>query len=149
MKSHADLYPSSQQVQGPDAAQEGERGILGALGGGAAGTYVGKQTCHGFLGAIGGAIMGSLTEDYIKKGCKPSCSPSRPPHPECCLPKPECCPPKPCPPKRDCHCHTPTHEPHCHHYEAPHHSAGAGSISGSGLGVFAGKYAADFIGKRS
>src|SRR6266480_2418448 len=99
-------HSSSQQVQDPGAAQEGERGILGALG---------------------GAIIGSITEDYIKKGRKPSCSPSRLPHPECGCPTPCRCPtpchcpkvPTSCTPKPPCHCPTPTHEPHCHHYEAP------------------------------
>jgi hypothetical protein len=95
-----DLFSASQQVQGPDAAQGGERGVLGALGGSAAGAYIGKKTCHGFLGAVGGAIVGSLTEEYVKRGRKPSCSPSRPPHPEC-------------------HCATPVHEPHCHQYHPP------------------------------
>lgn len=46
---------------------EGDRGILGALGGGAAGGFAGhKAGGHGFLGAVGGAIMGSLAEDYAK-----------------------------------------------------------------------------------
>jgi len=46
---------------------EGERGLLGAIGGGVAGRYGGKKAGHGFLGMIGGAIAGSLAEDFAKK----------------------------------------------------------------------------------
>jgi hypothetical protein len=46
---------------------EQDRGLLGALGGGAAGAWGGHKAGHGFLGAIGGAIMGSLAEDFAKK----------------------------------------------------------------------------------
>ena len=52
--------------QGP----EGDRGLLGAAAGGAAGAFGGHKVGHGFLGTIGGAILGSLTEDYAKKGKK-------------------------------------------------------------------------------
>ena len=141
-------------MQGPGAPQEGERGVLGALGGGAAGTYIGKKTCHSFLGAVGGAIVGSLAEDYAKRGRKPSCSPSRPPHPECHCPthihEPHCHQYQP-PPTPGCHCQKPTHEPFCLHHQVPQNPPGysSGSFSGSGLGVFAGKYAADYMGKRS
>lgn len=47
---------------------EGERGLLGSIGGGVAGHYLGKNTGHGFLGTIGGAILGNLMEDKVKKG---------------------------------------------------------------------------------
>lgn len=43
-----------------------DRGLLGALGGGVAGAWGGHKVGHGFLGTIGGAIMGSLTEDFVK-----------------------------------------------------------------------------------
>jgi hypothetical protein len=46
---------------------ETDRGLLGAIGGGVAGHYGGKKAGHGFLGTIGGAILGSMTEDYAKK----------------------------------------------------------------------------------
>jgi predicted lipid-binding transport protein (Tim44 family) len=45
---------------------EGERGLLGSVGGGVAGHYLGKNTGHGFLGTVGGAILGSLMEDKVK-----------------------------------------------------------------------------------
>lgn len=48
-------------------APEGERGIMGAIGGGLAGRYAGKQMGgHTFLGMIGGAIAGSKLEDAAK-----------------------------------------------------------------------------------
>jgi hypothetical protein len=46
---------------------ETDRGLLGAIGGGVAGHFGGKKVGHGFLGTIGGAIIGSMTEDYAKK----------------------------------------------------------------------------------
>ncbi|KAK5089310.1 hypothetical protein LTR70_007107 [Exophiala xenobiotica] len=52
---------------GATTGSEGERGLLGALGGAAGGHYVGHKTSHGFLGTVGGAIVGSLTEDWAKK----------------------------------------------------------------------------------
>ena len=65
--SNASYYNNSQpNVQGP----EGDRGLLGAAAGGAAGAFGGHKVGHGILGAIGGAILGSLTEDYAKKGKK-------------------------------------------------------------------------------
>ena len=53
-------------AQGPEA----DRGLLGAAAGGAAGAFGGHKVGHGVLGALGGAILGSLTEDYAKKGKK-------------------------------------------------------------------------------
>ncbi|KAL9622159.1 MAG: hypothetical protein Q9160_003502 [Pyrenula sp. 1 TL-2023] len=47
-------------------APEGERGLGGALAGGAAGLFLGKKTGHSFLGSVGGAIMGSLAQDKYK-----------------------------------------------------------------------------------
>lgn len=49
---------------------EGERGLLGALGGGVGGHFLGKKANHGLLGTIGGAILGSMAEDYAKKQYK-------------------------------------------------------------------------------
>lgn len=37
------------------------------MAGGAAGAFGGHKAGHGVLGALGGAILGSLTEDYAKK----------------------------------------------------------------------------------
>ena len=60
--------PSHQsQPQYGQPPQEGDRGVLGALGGGAAGGVAGKRMGHGFLGTIGGAIVGSLAEDFAKQ----------------------------------------------------------------------------------
>jgi len=68
----ADPYYNNTQQPGqmnPDGTQD--RGLLGAMAGGAAGAYAGHKTRgHGVLGALGGAILGSLTEDYAKKGKK-------------------------------------------------------------------------------
>ncbi|KAK5290128.1 hypothetical protein LTR99_011165 [Exophiala xenobiotica] len=68
---------------------EGEKGLLGAFGGGIGGHLIGKQTCHGFIGTVGGAIMGSLTEDWAKRK-KPLCG--RPTTPTC-VPQQPACPP--------------------------------------------------------
>ena len=48
------------------AMTESDRGLLGAIGGGFGGHYLGKKANHGFMGTIGGAILGSLTEDFAK-----------------------------------------------------------------------------------
>lgn len=45
---------------------ESDRGLLGAIGGGVGGHFMGKKAGHGFLGTVGGAILGSLTEDFAK-----------------------------------------------------------------------------------
>merc|ERR1711939_1140440 len=47
-------------------APETDRGLLGAIGGGFGGHFMGKKAGHGFLGAVGGAILGSLAEDFVK-----------------------------------------------------------------------------------
>ncbi|EFP90982.1 hypothetical protein PGTUg99_030570 [Puccinia graminis f. sp. tritici] len=52
---------------GPASGQTGDRGMMGALGGGVAGGLLGKKNNHGFLGTVGGAIVGSLLEDATKK----------------------------------------------------------------------------------
>ncbi|KAL5120036.1 hypothetical protein ACEQ8H_002134 [Pleosporales sp. CAS-2024a] len=78
-------YPSDQYPQGqhpaahgqpgapgygptdPNAQAEGDRGLLGALGGGAAGYFGGnKMGGHGIIGAIAGAVLGSKLEDKHK-----------------------------------------------------------------------------------
>ena len=47
---------------------EGDRGLMGALGGGAAGYFGGnKAGGHGIIGAIAGAFMGHKLEDHVKK----------------------------------------------------------------------------------
>jgi hypothetical protein len=60
----------SQQYGSSDPAmqQEGDRGLMGALGGGAAGYFGGnKMGGHGILGALAGAVLGSKLEDKHKK----------------------------------------------------------------------------------
>jgi hypothetical protein len=61
----------SQQTYGstdPGAQQEGDRGLMGALGGGAAGYFGGnKMGGHGIIGALAGAVLGSRLEDKHKK----------------------------------------------------------------------------------
>jgi hypothetical protein len=49
---------------------EGERGLLGSIGGGVAGHVLGKKAGHGFLGTVGGGILGSLAEDFLKDSKK-------------------------------------------------------------------------------
>ena len=49
---------------------EGERGLLGSIGGGVAGHMLGKKAGHGFLGTVGGGILGSLAEDFLKDSKK-------------------------------------------------------------------------------
>jgi hypothetical protein len=75
-------YPQDQYPQGapygqpgqhnygstdPNNQQEGDRGLMGALGGGAAGYFGGnKMGGHGIIGAIAGAVLGSKLEDKAK-----------------------------------------------------------------------------------
>ncbi|KAJ5578196.1 uncharacterized protein N7459_007160 [Penicillium hispanicum] len=49
-----------------DADPESERGLGSSLAGGAAGYYLGHKKDHGFLGAIGGAIIGNMLEHQVK-----------------------------------------------------------------------------------
>jgi outer membrane lipoprotein SlyB len=53
----------------PAAQGEGERGLMGALAGGAAGYYGGNKVGggHGFLGAIAGAFAGHKLEEAAKQ----------------------------------------------------------------------------------
>ncbi|KAF2705935.1 hypothetical protein K504DRAFT_505660 [Pleomassaria siparia CBS 279.74] len=51
----------------PNAQAEGDRGLMGALGGGAAGYFGGnKMGGHGIIGALAGAVLGSKLEDKHK-----------------------------------------------------------------------------------
>ncbi|KAL3458942.1 CVNH domain-containing protein [Aspergillus heterothallicus] len=58
------LTPST--AEGPNAVDPNERGVLGAITGGAAGAYAGHQVNHGVMGTLGGAIIGSIAQDAIK-----------------------------------------------------------------------------------
>ncbi|KAF1978778.1 hypothetical protein BU23DRAFT_188219 [Bimuria novae-zelandiae CBS 107.79] len=71
-----DQYPQGQYAQpgqqnygptDPNSQAEGDRGLMGALGGGAAGYFGGnKMGGHGIIGAIAGSILGSKLEDKNK-----------------------------------------------------------------------------------
>jgi len=62
---------------------EEERGILGAIAGGAAGGYAGHKLHHGFLGTLGGAYAGHKLEEAYKEHHKKPASPAPPiPPPE-------------------------------------------------------------------
>lgn len=63
----AQPVPEAQYPPGPGAEPvEGERGLLGAIAGGAAGAYGGHKVGHGFIGAVGGAYAGHKLEDHWK-----------------------------------------------------------------------------------
>ncbi|TID19042.1 hypothetical protein E6O75_ATG06163 [Venturia nashicola] len=55
------------QAGSPGGAQEGDRGMMGALAGGAAGAFGGHKLGHGILGGLAGAFLGSKLEDKAKK----------------------------------------------------------------------------------
>ncbi|ETS82926.1 hypothetical protein PFICI_04802 [Pestalotiopsis fici W106-1] len=63
------LYP------GATPQSEQDRGVMGALAGGAAGAFAGHKVNHGFLGALGGAFAGHKLQDAYsdhKKHSRPS-----------------------------------------------------------------------------
>jgi len=65
-------YPPVSQPQGgyPPEAQsqtDEERGVMGALAGGAAGGFAGHKMHHGIIGTLGGAYAGHKIEDELKK----------------------------------------------------------------------------------
>ncbi|EEP77126.1 conserved hypothetical protein [Uncinocarpus reesii 1704] len=72
-QGHQQGYPQQygqqpdQQGGAPGGAQDGERGLGGAITGGIAGGYAGSKANHGFIGTIAGAVIGSLAEDKLKK----------------------------------------------------------------------------------
>lgn len=90
--SHSNFYPPPSPSQGQQHDQhlppyssnpplhayqpqtspryDGEKGVAGALAGGALGAYAGHQVNHGVIGAVGGAIAGSKLEDHYKKDDK-------------------------------------------------------------------------------
>lgn len=49
----------------PGQPDDQERGVMGALAGGAAGAFAGHKVNHGFLGALGGAFAGHKLQDAI------------------------------------------------------------------------------------
>jgi CVNH domain len=54
--------------EGPrgEGGEEADRGLMGALAGGAAGAYAGHKMHHGIIGAVGGAYAGHKLEDAWK-----------------------------------------------------------------------------------
>ncbi|KAK8203249.1 hypothetical protein BKA81DRAFT_407862 [Phyllosticta paracitricarpa] len=58
--------PGQYGATDPNAAQEGDRGLLGAVGGGIAGHMGGKKYGHGLIGTVVGAVAGSKLEDKFK-----------------------------------------------------------------------------------
>ena len=64
--------PQQYGATDPGAQQEGDRGLLGALGGGAAGYFGGKKMGgHTIIGTLAGAFAGSKLEDKMKKNKQP------------------------------------------------------------------------------
>lgn len=55
--------PANPQINPQDPA---DRGVMGALAGGALGGYGGHKINHGIIGTVGGAIAGSKLEDHFK-----------------------------------------------------------------------------------
>ncbi|CAJ2501681.1 Uu.00g045340.m01.CDS01 [Anthostomella pinea] len=51
----------------PPGGAEADRGLMGAVAGGAAGAYGGHRMGHGIMGGIGGAVAGSILEDALKQ----------------------------------------------------------------------------------
>ncbi|KAK5119202.1 hypothetical protein LTR85_007816 [Meristemomyces frigidus] len=72
---HGAVDPATSQALPTGAVDEGDRGLMGALAGGAAGAYGGHKVNHGFIGGIGGAVAGSMLEDAYKNHNKPDKKP--------------------------------------------------------------------------
>ncbi|KAI6090300.1 carbohydrate-binding module family 50 protein [Hypoxylon rubiginosum] len=58
-------YQNEDPYKNAHAEEEGDRGLMGALAGGAAGAYGGHKMGHGVIGAIGGAFAGHKLEDFV------------------------------------------------------------------------------------
>ncbi|KAK6852939.1 hypothetical protein PG995_011490 [Apiospora arundinis] len=58
------------------ASDDAERGLMGAMLGGATGAFAGHKVNHGFLGALGGAYAGHKLEDALKDQKKHNSRPS-------------------------------------------------------------------------
>ena len=61
-QQQSDQYGSTD----PGAQAEGDRGLMGALAGGAAGAYGGHKLGHGIIGSLAGAFVGSKMEHKYK-----------------------------------------------------------------------------------
>ncbi|KAF2666669.1 CNVH-domain-containing protein [Microthyrium microscopicum] len=67
----------------PTNPTDEERGLMGALAGGAAGGYAGHKMHHGIIGTVGGAYAGHKLEDAYKNHNKPTPpSPNNPATPQ-------------------------------------------------------------------
>jgi hypothetical protein len=79
--SHGGPYPpyESDVQADPNDPNAQDRGLMGAVAGGALGAYGGHKVHHGFLGAVAGAITGSVAEDAYKKHKKDKKNANRPP----------------------------------------------------------------------
>ncbi|KAL0944995.1 uncharacterized protein CTRU02_202882 [Colletotrichum truncatum] len=122
--------------------QEGERGFLSTVGGGAAGGYAGKKFLGGKLGAVAGALGGAVVANKLEHRLSGSHHGSSSHHshhghhhhhhgP----------PPPPPPPHHFGHHHGPPPPPYGHHHHGgpPHHgshhsSGGFGGLVGSLMG---------------
>ncbi|KAF3764748.1 CNVH-domain-containing protein [Cryphonectria parasitica EP155] len=63
----ADYLSQGQQGPPPPGSNsEEDRGVMGALAGGAAGAWAGHKVHHGFLGALGGAFAGHKLQDAVQ-----------------------------------------------------------------------------------
>ncbi|KAI1777985.1 carbohydrate-binding module family 50 protein [Hypoxylon cercidicola] len=58
-------YKSEDPYKNADAGEVEDRGVMGALAGGAAGAYGGHKMGHGIIGAIGGAFAGHKVEEFV------------------------------------------------------------------------------------
>ncbi|KAI1758979.1 carbohydrate-binding module family 50 protein [Hypoxylon sp. FL1150] len=61
-------YPSHQSedpYKNTNAGGDGDRGLMGAFAGGAAGAYGGHKMGHGVIGALAGAFAGHKMEDFV------------------------------------------------------------------------------------
>ncbi|KAI9367132.1 hypothetical protein BJX61DRAFT_348184 [Aspergillus egyptiacus] len=75
--SHGRARPSSPKSYLSEESRErgemdnngggGERGLAGALVGGATGYYLDRKKSHGLLGAVGGALLGSFLQDKMEE----------------------------------------------------------------------------------
>ncbi|KAE8375201.1 hypothetical protein BDV26DRAFT_268257 [Aspergillus bertholletiae] len=62
-------YPPNSHPQTANSGSDHEgtdRNLAGALAGGAGGYYLGHQSNHGFLGAVGGALLGNFVGDKME-----------------------------------------------------------------------------------
>ncbi|CRK41779.1 hypothetical protein BN1723_005175 [Verticillium longisporum] len=54
------------EVAGAEFGEDGDRGIMSTIGGGAAGGFIGKKIMGGKLGAMAGAVVGSIVANKVE-----------------------------------------------------------------------------------